>query len=428
VRFVHERGNERPVGRRQEWQRTATQLLAAVLRRVRALASADQPAAVNGESSWLEAQGADADRGAPSDATTGLDGVVADCAFYQAGRRRPGSLSAGGAARLARRTDGFVWIGLRQPTEHDVAAVAREFDLPPLAVEDAVKAHQRPKLEVYDDVLFMVLKPVTYIDHDEVVDISEIAVFLGATFVVTVRHGRSDVLRRVRQQLDAGDPGLLRHGPTAVLYRAADLVVDGYEATIELINDDVDEIESQVFSSSDSSSDLSSSADDHSERIYKLKREIAEFRRAVHPLAAPLAKLAEGTVPHTDPAAAPYFRDVHDHVMRAGDAIDGHDRLLSDVLQADLARFAARQGRIAAQQSEIALQQNEIAVRQNEDMRKISAWAAIALVPTAIAGIYGMNFDNMPELSWRYGYFAVLGVIATVCLVLHGLFKRNGWL
>ncbi len=354
------------------------------------------------------------------DADRGFADVVADCAVYESGARRPGSLSVGGAAQLARETDGFVWIGLQQPTEQDVAAVAREFDLPPLAVEDAVKAHQRPKLEIYDGVLFMVLKPVAYIDHDEVVDISEIAVFVGATFVVTVRHGRSDVLQRVRQELDAGSPGLLRHGPTGVLYRTADLVVDGYESAIGYINEDVDEIESQVFAVADE--------EDHSERIYKLKREIAEFRRAVQPLAAPLAKLAEGTVPHTDPAAAAYFRDVHDHVLRAGDAIEGHDRLLSDVLQADLARVAARQSRIAAQQSEIALQQNEIAVRQNEDMRKISAWAAIALVPTAIAGIYGMNFENMPELSWRYGYFVVLGLIATVCLLLHRLFKRNGWL
>ena len=357
---------------------------------------------------------------APSEAARALTDVVGDCALYESGRRQPGSLSVGRAAELSRRTDGFVWIGLQQPTQEDVAAIAREFDLPPLAVEDAVKAHQRPKLEVYDDVLFMVLKPVAYIDHDEVVDISEIAVFLGGSFVVTVRHGHSDVLHRVRRELDAGDPGLLRHGPTGVLYRTADLVVDGYEATIELINEDVDEIETQVFSTAE--------ADDHSERIYKLKREIAEFRRAVQPLAAPLAKLAEGTVAHADPKAAAYFRDVHDHVLRAGDAIEGHDRLLSDVLQADLARVAARQSRIAAQQSEIALQQNEIAVRQNEDMRKISAWAAIALVPTAIAGIYGMNFDNMPELTWKYGYFVVLGLIATICLLLHRLFKRNGWL
>ena len=346
--------------------------------------------------------------------------VVADCAVYEGGHRRPGPVSVAHAAAAARRTDGFVWIGLQQPTAEEVADIARAFELPALAVEDAVKAHQRPKLEVYGDVLFMVLKPVTYIDHDEVVNISEIAVFLGASFVVTVRHGTSDVLRRVRAELDAGDPDVVRHGPTRVLYRAADLVVDGYEEAITYINDDVDEIESQVFSGGDE--------DDHSERIYKLKREVAEFRRAVQPLAAPLEKLAEGRVRHVDASAGTYFRDVHDHVLRASDAIEGHDRLLSDVLQADLARVAARQSQIATRQSEIALQQNEIAVRQNADMRRISAWAAIALVPTAVAGIYGMNFDYMPELSWRYGYFLVVGAIAAACVVLYRLFKRNGWL
>ena len=349
-----------------------------------------------------------------------LDDVVADCAVYESGRRRPGRVSVAHAAQAARRTDGFVWIGLQQPTTEDVAAIARDFDLPALAVEDAVKAHQRPKLEIYDDVVFMVLKPVSYVDHEEVVNISEIAVFLGPTFVVTVRHGDSDVLRRVRAELDAGGPEAMSHSPTWVLYRAADLVVDGYEEAIAFINDDVDEIESQVFSGGDE--------DDHSERIYKLKREVAEFRRAVLPLAAPLEKLAAGRVRHVDASASTYFRDVHDHVLRASEAIEGHDRLLSDVLQADLARVAARQSQIAARQSEIALQQNEIAVQQNQDMRKISAWAAIALVPTAVAGIYGMNFDYMPELSWRYGYFVVVGVIAVLCYVLYRLFKRNGWL
>ncbi|HEY7718910.1 MAG TPA: magnesium and cobalt transport protein CorA, partial [Pedococcus sp.] len=194
-------------------------------------------------------------------------------------------------------------------------------------------------------------------------------------------------------------------GPTAVLYRAADLVVDGYEEAIVHITGDVDEIESQVFTGDD---------EDHAERIYKLKREVAEFRRAVLPLATPVSRLADGAVSGVDPASAPWFRDVNDHLLRASDAIEGLDRLLTDVLQANLARVGVRQ--------------NAIAVRQNEDMRKISAWAAIALVPTAIAGIYGMNFDTMPELRWRYGYFVVLGVIAGVCLVLHRLFRRNGWL
>jgi magnesium transporter len=245
------------------------------------------------------------------------------------------------------------------------------------------------------------------------VNVSEIALFLGASYVVTVRHGKSDVLRRVRSELDRNDSELLTHGPTGVLYRAADLVVDGYEEAITYINEDVDEIESQVFGSN--------GEDDHSERIYKLKREIAKFRRAVLPLATPLHRLANGSVPGVDKAVAPYFRDVHDHMLRAADAIEGHDRLLSDVLQADLSRVAARQ-------AQVAVRQNEIAVKQNEDMRKISAWAAIALVPSAIAGIYGMNFHHMPELAWKYGYVLVIGVIVSVCLGLYRLFRRNGWL
>jgi magnesium transporter len=338
--------------------------------------------------------------------------AIGDCGVYEHGRRRPGRVPLQEAHDVARATSGFVWIGLQQPTPEEVALVAEEFQLPPLAVEDAIKAHQRPKLEVYDDVLFVVLKPARYVDHDEVVEIAEIAMFLGPNFVVTVRHGESEVLHRVRAELDAGDSELLKHGPTGLLYRAADLVVDGYEEAIAYIDEDVDQIESQVFSEA---------TDDHSERIYKLKREIAEFRRAVLPLAAALQRLADSSVPGISPGAAPYFRDVHDHVLRAADAIEGHDKLLTDILQADLSRVSARQ-------SEIAVRQNEIAVRQNEDMRKISAWAAIALVPTAIAGVYGMNFDHMPELHWRYGYFIALAVIATACLALYRLFRRNTWL
>jgi magnesium transporter len=342
-----------------------------------------------------------------------VDAVIGDCGVYENGRRLPGRVPLAQAGEAARNTTGFVWIGLQQPTAEDIGVVAAEFNLPPLAVEDAVKAHQRPKLELFDDVVFVVLKPVRYVDHVEVVDVSEIAIFLGPRFVVTVRHGESDALRRVREELDGGDLSLLDQGPTGILYRAADLVVDRYEEALALIDEDVDEIETLVFAST--------GGEDHSERIYKLKREIAEFRRAVLPLSGPLHRLAEGSVPGVDPASAAYFRDVHDHVLRAADGIEGHDRLLSDVLQADLARVAARQG-------QTAVRQNEIAVRQNEDMRRISAWAAIALVPTAIAGVYGMNFDNMPELGWEYGYFFVLGIIATVCLVLYRMFRRNGWL
>ncbi|HEV7722158.1 MAG TPA: magnesium and cobalt transport protein CorA, partial [Iamia sp.] len=279
-----------------------------------------------------------------------------------------------------------------------------EFDLPPLAVEDAITAHQRPKLEVYGDVVFVVLKPVDYIDHEEIVEVSELALFVGPTFVVTVRHGESTVLGRVRAELDDGF-GTQACNPSTVLYRAADLVVDGYEEVIELVDDDVDEIEAQVFGSGEA---------DHSERVYKLKREIAEFRRSVGPLAPALERLAKGAVPGIDPALAHSFRDVHDHLLRTADAIEGHDRLLTDVLQANLARVAVRQA--------------EVGVRQNEDMRKISAWAAIALLPTAVAGVYGMNFDHMPELRWRYGYFTVLAAIAVACAALHRQFRKRGWL
>jgi magnesium transporter len=247
-----------------------------------------------------------------------LDEVIGDCGHYVDGRRRPGRVPLERAGRLARSTTGFVWIGLQQPDEEQITAVAKQFDLPPLAVEDALKAHQRPKLDVYGDVVFAVLKPVRYVDHDEVVDVTEIAVFIGPTFVVTVRHGESDVLRRVRAELDAGTGQASPHGPSWVLYRAADLVVDGYEEAITHIDGDVDEIESEVFASDET--------EGHSQRIYKLKREIAEFRRAVVPLTVALERLAEGNVPGIDEASAPYFRDVHDHALRAADAIEGHDR------------------------------------------------------------------------------------------------------
>jgi len=336
-----------------------------------------------------------------------VEAVIGDCALYSPTGRQPGTVPLADAAETARTADGYVWIGLQQPTAEEFAVVAREFDLPALAVEDAIAAHQRPKLETYGDVLFAVLKPVRYVDSQEVVQVAEVAIFVGREFVVTVRHGDSDVLRRVRAEIDAAPPGseLLAHGPVGVLYLAADHVVDAYEEVAGFIGVDVEEIEAQVFGGDDH---------DHAQRIYKLKREVLEFRRAVSPLAAPLDRLANRQVPHVPETVAPYFRDVHDHALRATDAIEAHDRLLSDVLTADLAQVSVRQ--------------NQTAVRQNEDMRKISAWAAIALVPTAMAGVYGMNFDNMPELHWKYGYFLVLAVIFTTCLSLHRLFRRNGWL
>jgi magnesium transporter len=334
-----------------------------------------------------------------------LDTVIGDCAVYERGLRLSAKLPFEEAVKAARETSGFVWIGLQRPTEADLGEVAKEFGLPALAVEDAVKAHQRPKLEVYGDVVFVVLKPVRYVDSDEIVEVEEIAIFLGEHFVVTVRHGRTTLLAEVRTELDGGHFPSKLHGPVAVLHRAADLVVDQYMEVTKSIDDDVAEIEAQVFGPDDS---------DHAERIYKLKREVLEFRRAVLPLTEPMYRLSAGSVNGVDAEAKQYFRDVHDHLLRATDEIERHDRLLSDILQANVARVSVRQ--------------SAVAVRQNEDMRKISAWAAIALVPTAIAGVYGMNFDYMPELTWHYGYFTVIGVIATLCVILYASFRKNGWL
>ena len=334
-----------------------------------------------------------------------MESVVGDCGFYGPGGRRKGRLTVPEAVEAARTGRGFVWIGLQQPTAAEFAVVAAAFALPHLAVEDAVVAHQRPKLDVYGDVTFVVLKPVRYVDSHEVVDVDQIAMFLGPGFVVTVRHGRSEVLGAVRRELDSAEPQRLTRGTTDVLYRTADHIVDQYENVAARIAVDVEDIQAQVFGGDDR---------DHAQRIYLLKRELLEFRRAVVPLALPLRRLAEGEVPGIAGGAAPYFADVYDHVLRATDAIEGLDRMLTDILTADLAQVSVRQNRTAMQ--------------QNEDMRRISAWAAIALVPTAVAGIYGMNFDNMPELRWKYGYFVVLGVIALVCVGLHRLFRRNGWL
>ena len=334
-----------------------------------------------------------------------LSDAVADCAVYENGRRRAGRLAVSDALDSARAVrDGFVWLGLVEPTAAQFASVAAEFELPALAVEDAVKAHQRPKIERYGDLLFVVVKPVRYIDHDEIVEVDEVAVFLGPTFVVTVRHGDNDVVSRIRRELDDSEK-LQRGGPSTVLYRLLDSVVDSYADVANQIDIDVDDIEVQVFGGDRA---------DHSERIYKLKREVQQFRHAVQPLAPAVEELAAGAVEGVSPQTAEYFRDVHDHLLRVGDRIDGYDNLLTGVLQADLAQVAVRQ--------------NEAAARQNEDLRKISAWAAIALVPTAIAGIYGMNFENMPELRTEYGYFVVVGVIVAICIGLYVQFRRRDWL
>lgn len=334
-----------------------------------------------------------------------LPDTVTDLGVYVDGARLPGRPSLREGLAAARERNGFVWLGLANPSEAEVVEVASELGLPELAVEDAVTAHQRPKLEVYGDLVFAVLRPVRYVDPAEVVEVAEIAMFLGKDFVVTVRHGTSDVLRRVRRELDETAPEYLAFGPSAVLYRAADLAVDDYESVVDDLDVDVDEIEDEVFGPDE---------EDHSQRIYRLKEEVAQFRRSLSGLARPLEDLVAGRVPHVSQATGEYFRDVHDHVLRAAEALEVIDRQLSDVLEANSAR--------------VSVVQNRIALQQNNDMRKISAWAAMALVPTLIAGVYGMNLRIWPGTEQAWGFGVVLGLMVVVCLALFRAFRHNGWL
>jgi magnesium transporter len=324
--------------------------------------------------------------------------MIVDCAVYDSGTRRAGELPLDVALETASASpDAFVWIGLHEPDPSEFDAVVKEFGLHPLAVEDAIHAHQRPKLERYDDTLFLVLKTARYVDPDEVIELGQVVLFIGEGFVVSVRHGQSSALASVRSSLQSR-PQMLRHGPSAVLHAVLDRVVDDYAEVLHGLENDIDEIEAAVFSTA---------RNNHAERIYKLKREVLEFRRAVAPLVDPLAQLEAGHLPCVAGDIGPYFRDVADHVTRANEQIEAFDVLLTSALNANLA---------------------SVGVRQNEDMRKISAWVAIMAVPTMIAGVYGMNFDHMPELRQPWGYPAVLAVMAGACLVLFRAFKRNDWL
>jgi magnesium transporter len=356
------------------------------------------------------------DYGPTRDAVTGTSAVV-DCAVYRDGVRCTDSIGlrdaletvrAGRASDQCDGSDGFVWIGLHEPTEAEFAGIAEEFGLHPLAVEDAVHAHQRPKLERYDNSLFTVFKTIRYVEHaeltatSEVVESGEVMVFTGRYFVITVRHGGHGSLRALRHRLE-DDPELLAKGPSAVLHAIADQVVDDYLAVSDAVQDDIDEVEIDVFSAEPGKSSRGGDAG----RIYQLKREVLEFKRAVSPLLRPMQMLGERPMRLIDPEIQKYFRDVADHVARVHEQVTGFDDLLNSILQANLAQAT---------------------VVQNEDMRKITAWAAILAVPTMITGVYGMNFTHMPELRWRFGYPTVLCAILAICYAIHRGFRRNGWL
>ena len=325
--------------------------------------------------------------------------AVVDCGLYDEGHRQGGRIELETAlSRADACRDGFVWIGLHDPSPEVVEAVGTRFRLHPLAVEDAVHAHQRPKLEVLGDTLFLVIKTARHVDSTEPVEIGEVMIFVGPRFVVTVRHGEGSPLHDVRLDLEA-HPDLLGIGPSSALYAVVDRIVDDYAGVIERLALEVDAVEAEVFAGAGSNS---------TERIYKLKREVLEFKRAVAPLVAPMQRLAtdQAGLP-LDPRTTDYFRDVNDHLVRDAERIAAFDELLTGVLQANLA---------------------QLTVRDNQDLRKISSWVAIAAVPTMIFGLYGMNFEHMPELGWQYGYPAVLLAVLVICVTLHRVFKRSGWL
>lgn len=323
--------------------------------------------------------------------------MIVDAALYTDGRRHPEPFVLDGAREASAGEATFCWIGLFEPDEREFEAVRQEFDLHELAVEDAIQAHQRPKLELYDDTLFVVLKPARYVDSEEVVQIGEILLFIDDDFVVAVRHGEAGRLVEVRKGLETR-PEELRLGPGAVLLEIVTRVVDDYAAVLAGLENDIQELEKQVFSDTGGAP---------TQRIYKLKREAIEFSQATAPLLDPLDRLARGRFLAVDPELREYFRDTHDQLQRVVDRIATFRDLLTSILEANL---------------------TQVSVRQNADMRKISAWVAIAAVPTMLAGVWGMNFQHMPELSWAVGYPIAIGAMAIACTILYRTFKRSGWL
>ena len=323
--------------------------------------------------------------------------VIVDCALYENGVRVSGGFDLGDLPRCEDSKTSFVWIGLYEPTDEEFAVVRKHYHLHPLAVEDAIQAHQRPKLDVYEGSVFVVVKTAEYLADEEVVKFGEIQMFIGDGFIVHVRHGAASPLTEVRRKLEAS-PRRLVDGPSAVLHAIVDHVVDCYGPVVKSLAHDVERVEDLVFS------DV---GENPVERIYMLKREVLELGAALEPLAQPLEQLSRGDVEFVHENALAYFSDVHDHVLRlAGDVAKLRD-LLTSILEANLIR---------------------VSIRQNDDMRKISAWVAIAAVPTLLAGIYGMNFQHMPELSASYGYPLILTIMGAICVFLYRRFRKSGWL
>lgn len=329
---------------------------------------------------------------------------VVDCAVYINGERRPGQWTHTEAVETVRQQgEGFVWISLYEPDAQEIQDIATTFGLHELAVEDAVHAHQRPKLEHYGNTLFLVFRTIRYVEHkspttaDDIVELGELMVFLGADFLITVRHGHGSGPPGPSHELDT-DPAHLAAGPASMLHAIADQVVDHFLEVTARIEEDIDELEAEVFAPQSQVT---------SEQIYLMKREVLELQRAVTPLTVLLRTLTEDDLTLVPDEVRSYFRNVHDHATTAAERVAAFDKLLTTLVDATIWK---------------------ITLQLNSDMRKITAWAAIIAVPTALAGIYGMNFDYMPELHWRYAYPVTIAVILVLCLTLYRVFRRKRWL
>ncbi|MER7204745.1 transporter [Streptomyces sp. CB01635] len=347
----------------------------------------------------------------PTDPASETASVV-QAALYRDGVRVSSPVTLAETFReLREQQDGMAWIGLARPTESELLSLAGEFDLHPLAVEDALEAHQRPKLERYGDTLFVVLRAARYLDAPEEVEFGELHVFVGADFVITVRHGAAPDLSGVRRRME-DSPELLKLGPEAVLYAILDAVVDGYAPVVAGVQTDIDEIETEVFSG----------APEVSRRIYELSREMVEFQRATRPLVGMLHALMAGFAKYgTDEELQRYLRDVADHVTHTSERVDGFRQALADILTVNATQVTQQQN---AEMRALA----EAGFEQNEEIKKISSWAAILFAPTLVGTIYGMNFDQMPELHWVGGYPFAIVLMAVVCTSLYVIFKKRDWL
>jgi magnesium transporter len=348
----------------------------------------------------------------PEDVAEPVESSIVDAAIYRDGHRVDSPATVADVAhRLAKQPGGIAWIGLFRPTEGQLLPVADEFGLHKVAVEDAVVAHQRPKLERYGETLFVVLRAATYLDDVEEVEFGEIHVFVGRTFVITVRHSRTPDLAAVRHRME-DDPELLARGPGAVLYAILDSVVDGYAPVVAGLQKDIDEIETEVFAGSP----------EVSRRIYELSREVIDFQRATSPLIGILAELANGPEAFgADDELQRHLRDVADHATTVVERLAGFRQMLGDILTVNATLVNQ------AQNEEIKAL-TEASYDQNEDVKRISAWAAIVFAPTLIGTVYGMNFETMPELHWFFGYPFALVLMFLSSLTLWLIFRAKGWL